>query len=194
MTNKEAGRFLGPLVFFFVLLGMLLIVMGVGRAQVQSASGESPAFSEFKQHVKDYVALQKGLPRLRPTRQRKEIVARRSALAQKIRETRPNAKVGDIFTPEIAKEFQRVIQSVFQGPNAANVRKTIRQGEPLPGWKLSVNGEYPEHLPLTTIPPTLLVRLPQLPAEVAYGLIGHDFILQDVEARVVIDFIAGALP
>ena len=87
-----------------------------------------------------------------------------------------------------------MISSVFQGAKAPIVRKTIRQGEPLAGWKLTVNGDYPEQLPRTTIPPTLLLKLPQLPPELAYRIIGRDFVLQDLEARVVVDFIAGAIP
>jgi hypothetical protein len=144
--------------------------------------------------VQEYVKLRNTAPRLRTTKQRKEIVDRRQALAQKIREMRSTAKPGDIFTPEVSEEFRRVIRSIFQGPNAPNVRKTIRQGEPVPGWHLSVNGDYPEDLPLTTVPPTLLLRLPQLPSKVAYRIIGHDFVLEDTEARVVVDFIPGALP
>jgi hypothetical protein len=87
-----------------------------------------------------------------------------------------------------------VIRSTFQGSNAANVRKTIRQGEPVPSLHLGVNDAYPEHLPQTTVPPTLLLRLPQLPERMAYRIVGRDFVLQDTEARMVIDFIPGALP
>ena len=131
---------------------------------------------------------------MRTTKHSKEIVARREALAKKIREERSRTKQGDVFTPEISTDFRRVIQSVFQGPNAPIVRKTIRQGEPVPTWHLSVNGDYPEHLPRTTIPPTLLLRLPQLPPGIAYQIIGHDFVLHDTEARLVVDFIPAAIP
>jgi hypothetical protein len=141
------------------------------------------AFGEFTERVQQYVKLQKAMPRLRSTKHRKEIVERRHALAQHIRETRTSARPGDIFTPEAAAEFRRVIRIAFQGPNARSVRKTLRDGEPLSGWQLTVNGDYPEHLPMTTVPPTLLLRLPQLPEEVAYRIIGHDFVLQDTEAK-----------
>jgi hypothetical protein len=107
---------------------------------------------------------------------------------------RSTAKPGDIFTPEVSEEVKRTIRSTLQGPNGRNVRKTIRQGEPIPGWHLIVNGDYPQHLPITTVPPSLLMRLPQLPAEVAYRIIGHDFVLQDTEARLIVDFIPGAFP
>ena len=62
------------------------------------------------------------------------------------------------------------------------------------GMHLAVNGAFPAHLPTTTVPPTLLLRLPRLPDKLAYRIIGHDFVLQDTEARLVVDFIPGALP
>ncbi|MCX6625785.1 MAG: hypothetical protein NTY38_32920 [Acidobacteria bacterium] len=161
---------------------------------VPPASLEPSAVREFTRRVHEYMKLQKAVPRLRTTKHRKEIVERRRALVLKIREARANATPGDIFTREISREFQRVIRSTFRGPSASNVRKTIRQGSPVPGWHLSVNATYPEQLPLTTVPPTLLLQLPQLPAGVAYRIIGHDFVLEDTEARLIVDFIPGVLP
>ena len=172
----------------------VLLLSGSICLPAQAQAPETPAFHEFTARVHDYIKLHKESPRLRTTRQRKEIVSRRAELAQTIRTERANARQGDIFTPEASKAFRLAIQSAFQGPNAPNVRKTIRQGEPVPAWQLKVNGDYPEHLPRTTFPPTLLQKIPQLPAGVAYRIIGHDFVLQDSEARLVIDFIPGALP
>jgi hypothetical protein len=190
----KTDRFLQGFIFSIVLAGAMRIPAAAGPPQVSPASPESPAFREFTERVQEYVKLQKAVPRLRTTKHREEIVERRRALAQKIRETRANAKRGDIFTPEVSEEFRREIRSTFRGPNAARVRKTIRRAEPVPVWHPTVNGDYPESRPLTTLPPTLLRRLPQLPPEVAYRIDGHDFVLQDMEARVVIDFIPGALP
>jgi len=157
-------------------------------------SPEPPAFHDFAQRVQQYLKLRKALPEQRTTKRREEIVDRRHALAQAIGESRARAKQGDIFTPEISEQFLRVIRNTLQGSNASDVRKTIRQGEPVAGMHLSVNGAYPENLPLTTVPPTLLRRLPQLPERLAYRIVGHDFVLQDTEARLVIDFIPRALP
>ena len=86
-----------------------------------------------------------------------------------------------------------MIRNTLQGSSASTVRKTIRQGEPVVGLHLTINGAYPEHLPVTTVPPTLLLRLPLLPEKLAYRIVGHDFVLEDAEARLVIDFIPGAL-
>jgi hypothetical protein len=55
--------------------------------------------------------------------------------------------------------------------------------------KCRVSGKFP----LTTVPPTLLLPLPQLPAGVAYRIIGHDFVLEDTEAGLIVDFIPGLI-
>lgn len=182
----------------FLRTGVLLtVLLGVPRIPMVAgppASPKPPGFREFTQRVQEYVKLQKAVPRLRTTKKRQEIVERRRALAQTIREIRSNAQPGDIFTPAASVEFRRVIRSIFQGSGGPSVRKTIRQGEPVPDWHVTVNSDYPERLPVTTVPPTLLLRLPTLPPELAYRIIGHDLILQDLEARVVVDFIPGALP
>ena len=179
-------------VFLMVLAGALRIPAAGAPPQNLPAGPPPQAFQEFTRLVQEYVKLRKALPRERITKRQDEIADRRHTLAQAIREARSGAKQGDIFTPDISEQFLKIIRSTLQG--SANVRKTIRQGEPVPSLRLSVNGAYPEHLPLTTVPPTLLLRLPQLPERIAYRIVGHDFVLQDTEARLVIDFIPGAFP
>jgi hypothetical protein len=190
----QPDRFLRAAVFLTVLVGALSIRVAAGSPQVPPVSPEPPAIREFTQRVQQYLKLRKALPKERTTKHQEEIVDRRHALAQAIRESRAGAKQGDIFTPEISDQFLKLIRSTLQGSNASNVRKTIRQGEPVASLHLSVNGAYPENLPVTTVPPTLLRRLPQLPERVAYRIVGQDFVLEDTEARLVIDFIPGALP
>ena len=189
----RVGLILGALVFL-----SRLVPVAAGAPQDPPANQQAPAFQDFTQRVQEYVKLRKGmqisLPRLKKTKLRKEIVERQAALAQKIGEARSDAKPGNIFTPEISEEFRQAILSKFQGANASNVRKTIRQGEPQKDVRLSVNAAYPDRLPRTTVPPTLLLCLPQLPQEVAYRIVGHSFVLEDIEARIVIDFIPGAIP
>jgi hypothetical protein len=183
--------FLRTSILSIVLVGVLRIPMAAAPPADPPAGPESPAFREFEQRVQQYLKLRKATPRERTTKRQEDIVDRRSALAQAIREARSGAKQGDIFSPEISEQFLKIIRSTLQG---SNVRRTIRQGEPVATLRLTVNGAYPEHLPLTTVPPTLLLRLPQLPERLAYRIVGHDFVLQDTEARLVIDFIPNALP
>jgi hypothetical protein len=182
------------MVVFLMLAAVLQISVQGGPPQTPPASPPSPAFQEFTRRVQEYIKLRKAAPQERTTKRQDEILNRRNALAQAIREARAGAKQGDIFSPEISEQFLQAIRSTLKGASASNVRKTIRQGEPVAGIRLTVNGAYPEKLPRTTVPPTLLLRLPQLPERLAYRIIGHDFVLQDTEARLVVDFIPGALP
>jgi hypothetical protein len=177
-----------------VLFGGLWMSAGADPPKAQPAIPESPAFSGFTLNVQEYVKLHKMAPPLRTTKKRKEIVDRRQALKVKIRETRADAKPGDMFTPEVSAEFRRVIKDTWHGPNPSSVLKTVRQGTPVEGWNLTVNCDYPEALPVTTVPPTLLMHLPQLPPGVAYRIVGHDFVLTDTEARLIVDFIPGVFP
>ncbi|MEO8026254.1 MAG: hypothetical protein ABI823_07260 [Bryobacteraceae bacterium] len=176
------------------LVATLVLAIAAGGPQAASRRPEPPAFGDFSDRVNQYLQLRKALPKQHTTKRRKEIVDRRTALAQAIREARPDAKQGNIFSAETSAQFLAVIRRTLQGTKAANVRKTIRQGDPVAGVRVSVNRPYPEDLPTTTVPPTLLKRLPQLPERLAYRIVGHEFVLQDTEARLVIDFIPGALP
>jgi len=188
----------GAVVFLVGLAGAGCVPVVSWALQAPPVRQESQAFDDFTQRVKEYLKLHKtvesSLPRMKSTKHGKTIIDRQHALAQKIAEARSNAKQGDIFSPEISEQFHRVIQTKFHGAGAPNMRKTIRQGEPLTNVQLIVSGAYPGNLPLTTVPPTLLINLPQLPREVAYGIVGHDLALLDTEARIVIDFIPGAIP
>jgi hypothetical protein len=180
---------------WFLRAGSLLFAFVVGAsAETPPLNKQPPGFDDFTQRVQQYMKLRNSLPNQKTTKRQEQIVGRRHSLADAIREARPAAKQGDIFTPEVAPEFLKVIRATLHGANAANVRKTIRQGEPVMGVHLAVNGAYPEHLPRTTVPPTLLLRLPRLPDKLAYRIVDHDFVLQDTEARLVVDFIPGALP
>lgn len=186
-------------------LGLCLFAFQASFAQTDAVKQPPPltpkqarVFADFNQRVKQYVDLQKkleqALPALGPKEPQEKIVERKKALAARIREARSAAKHGDVFAPEIAEEFRRIIRSELQGPKGAAPRKTIREGEPLPQIALKVNDAYPDSLPMTTMPPTLLLRLPQLPKEVAYRIVGRDLALVDVEADLVVDVIRGALP
>jgi len=156
------------------------------------------AFKQFTGLIQQYLELRNNLeaslPRLGTKESQEKIVEHQHAFAQKIREARAGAERGDIFTPEIAKELRRLIRRELQGPKGPNARKTMRQGGRVKPFRLRVNDTYPETLPATTMPPALLLKLPQLPEAVAYRIVGRDLVLQDVEARLIVDFIHDALP
>ena len=168
--------------------GLLLALAAGGSAETPRLKKEPPGFDDFTLRVQQYMKLRKALPSERNSKRQDQIVDRRRSIADAIRAARPAAKQGDIFTPECTPEFLKVIRGTLLGTKSAS------QGEPVMGVHLTVNGAYPEHLPRTTVPPTLLLHLPRLPDKLAYRIVGHDFVLQDTEARLVVDLIPGALP
>jgi hypothetical protein len=164
----------------------------------EQQSADAAGFKEFSNRVDDYVKLHKSqevlLPPLKPTVSPEAINAHQRALSLKIREARPNARPGDIFTAAARKSFQDVIQSAMQGPRGANMDATLTQGAPLPNIDVAVNQPYPDGVAFTTVPPTLLLVFPKLPDEVVYRVVLHDLLLMDVKANLVVDVIPGIIP
>lgn len=183
-----------------VALAMCVSLAAQGRPPSQPTEKErerDQAFQDFQQRVKAYVELRKkveeGVPPAKPTDQPEQIRARRLLLAQRMMGARKDAKRGDIFTHEISEEFRKQIHRTFTGPEGKELRRTIREGDPVK-LRLYVNNTYPDDFPVTTMPPTLLSALPKLPPEVEYRVVGRDFVLQDAELRLVLDFIREAYP
>jgi hypothetical protein len=168
-----------------------------GQAQTPRVNEEARDFKTFTDRVQEYVKMQKNLkaslPALNPTKDAARIIEHQHALARKIADARRDARQGDIFTPEVAERFRKIIDRTFRGPEGRLARKTIRPESPSKVVVLHVNDVYPEGIPLTTTPPTLLLKLPKLPQELTYRIVGHDLTLQDTEARLIVDLIPNAI-
>ena len=95
----------------------------IAAAQTPPLNKQSPGFDDFTQRVQQYMKLRKALPNERTTKRQDQIVDRRLAIAGAIREARPSAKQGDIFTPGCTPEFLKVIRGALLGSKAVNVRK-----------------------------------------------------------------------
>jgi hypothetical protein len=187
----------------FLLIAVLLAAGGALARQGATAGKEqredAANFKEFLNRVQDYVKLHKTveatLPPLKPKEELPEMItAHQQALARKIRQARRNAKLHDIFTKESHEAFQHVIRSTFRGPEADHALATVRQGDPVKEVHLKVNQVYPDGVPHTTVPPTLLQKLPKLPDELEYRIVGRDLILLDVRANMVVDLLKEILP
>jgi hypothetical protein len=183
------------------LLLMALAAPGfAGQSQAPQATGEEArVFKIFTARVQQYVKLQKdveaSLRALKPTKEVARIDEHQHALARKIAQARHGARQGDIFTEEVTRQFRRIIRGEFQGPKAQQVRRTIRPDEPSKVMvRLHVNEVYPESAELITTPPTLLSKLPQLPQELAYRIVGRDLTLKDTKAGLIVDLIPNAIP
>ena len=184
------------------LILMLLAVIGMLTAQRALAAGQADSdrrgYQEFHNRVEEYEMLhkkaEKSLPALKKKSKQEVIAAHQQALVDKLRELRNGAKQGDIFTPAATQEIARVMKAVFTGVDAHRIQNTIQAGNPLQGFDVQVNQKYPDALPFTTVPPTLLMELPRLPDEVEYRILGSTLLLVDRKANMIIDFMPNAIP
>lgn len=152
---------------------------------------------DFEKRVMDYTAVRdrarSRLPRLKEGASPAQITHHERDLAAKIRVGRATAQPGDIFTPEIVGEFRRLITEAMKGREATLVHQSLKRAEPV-RLNLQVNVMYPANTPLQSTPPTLLLYLPALPSGLDYRVLGHDLILRDAEANLIVDFTTGVVP
>ena len=186
-----------------LLVGFSLLVFVApgfaGQAPTLRVNKEARDFKTFADRIQAYVKMQKdleaSLSTLKPTKDVEQIVEHQHALAGKIADARRAARQGDIFTHEVAERFRKIIRSAFRGPEGRLARRTIRQEDPSKVIvRLHVNDVFPDGIPLTTTPPALLLKLPELPQELAYRFVGRDLTLIDIKARLIVDLIPNAIP
>ena len=181
-----------------MLLTIAVLCLASGGA---SAQGKPPArvnpdaavSAQFDQHVTDYMKLrqkaEKGLSVPKGTESSDKITQYQRDLAERIRAARPQAKAGDIFTPQIADLFRKLITGSINGPDGVKIRTSYERAEPIRGVHLAVDQAYPDGLPLQSMPPSLLLNLPRLPKELEYRFVDHELVLRDVAANLVVDLI-----
>ena len=116
------------------------------------------------------------VPALKKNASAQEIQNHDLALADAIRKARPNAKPGDIVSPDVKPVFAKLLRHELTGQEVRRrkraskreIRKTKKpvKVEPV----IAVNAVYPKNAPLSTVPPSLLLRLPKLPKDIEYPL------------------------
>ena len=67
------------------------------------------------------------------------------------------------------------------------------EGVPVP-VVVRVNAEYPAGAARSTVPPSVLLTLPPLPACLHYRFVDRDLILVDSVAQLIVDFLPAAAP
>ncbi len=158
---------------------------------------DAQALATMNDRLKEYTELHRKLestlPKLPDNATPEQIDKNQRALEQLVRKARVTAKPGDIFTPEARPVIKRLLATVFGGPDGKQLKSSIMDENPV-GIKLTVNGRYPDTVPLSTVPPEVLQTLPKLSEDMEYRFIGDRLILLDVPAHVIADFIEDAMP
>jgi hypothetical protein len=124
----------------------------------------------------------------------KKIHDHRQQIAEGIRSARASAHQGEIFTPTVAEWFRGRLKTTLDGPDGPKIRASLRHAEPVRQVDLKVDSQYPASVPLQSMPPSLLLNLPQLPKGLEYRIVGRVLVLRDADADTIADFLPLALP
>lgn len=160
------------------------------------ANPDAAVLADFQKRIEQYVELHRemaeGAAELEETEDPARIREAQQRLAARIREARRTAKPGDIFTPEVRRQFRQLMYPEVKGPQGRETRQTIEEDAPA-SVPLKVNAPYPEGAPLPTVPANVLANLPTLPKELEYRVVDSNLILRDVAANLIVDFIPNAI-
>jgi hypothetical protein len=159
---------------------------------------DANAVVAFEAAVQDYVALHRRLERVWPPEflltdpEQAEMAA--EILRTALREARPNAAQGGLFTPAVADVFRfRIAEAMEEGEYWHAVMAWPPDGaDDADRWQPEVNQPIPWGV--TAVRWSSLPMLPALPPEVAFRFIGRDLVLVDVHANLIVDILDHALP
>ena len=147
--------------------------------------------AEFNRRLQDYVALRSrlevGLPPLVVTDNPDEIEHFEHSLARRIDDARGSRR-GQLFAPAMEGQLKRML--VIQA-DATTIAAIMDDG---PGeFDIDINETYSKKRSLGTMPPKLLLQLPELPRDLYYRFVGRHLILYDGRANIIVDEIPYAL-
>lgn len=180
------------------IMSLVVATAAAAAAQPPKVNEDARILQDFKRRVDAYMELHKRIekdaPPLKKTADPGQIQASQDAMAERIRAARGAAKQGEIFTPEIAQLFRRLMSPEVKGSQGKETKQILKEDAPPPKTvPLKVNARYPESAPLPTVPPNLLASLPQLPEDLEYRIVGTDLILRDVHANLIVDYLPKAI-
>ena len=152
------------------------------------------AIAEFADRLQAYMRVRqeaaRDLPSERVFDDPADMLSIRAVLRRAIREARPNARAGDVFTPHAATAFRHIVATTAaaQGVDPRDIAHELR-ADRLPGAKQpAINRPYDWRLG-AWMWPALLLELPPLPVELQYRIVDDDLVLIDLRASLVVDIL-----
>ncbi len=162
-------------------------VSAADKQTIQAFDSRVKAYLKLRTQVKDK------LPKLSKDSTPEQIESYRKSFEEGMRTARAGARRGDVFNTTGSEYIRRTLKTEFDRKEKAELRKIVFEAENK-DVPLRVNYPYPESKELTEMPPTLLLKLPQLPKEVKYRFVGRNLLLVDRDNNVIIDYMVNALP
>lgn len=162
----------------------------------QPVNAMGAATLEFHKRIEAYLKIhneaESKVPNLRRTDDPVEISGREKALGEMIMTLRAGAQPGEIFAREYQPYFIKIVRDDFASRSRADRIALINE---LPkNIKVDINTAYPTTIPLETFPARLLRKLPDLPPELEYRIVGRSLILRDVKANLIVDILRDVVP
>jgi len=167
------------------------------QSSTVAAAPTSPAVLAFERRVREYAHMREEIEdktgELPDEATPEQIEAHKLKFQAAVRAARAGAVPGQLFTREAAQHIRAVIAQEFKGRSRAELLEKVSEAE-TKGVPLRVNYPYPESKELIDMPPTLLLKLPQLPKQVKYRFVGRNLLLVDRENGLIVDYMTNALP
>ncbi|HEY7095296.1 MAG TPA: hypothetical protein VH437_01120 [Terriglobales bacterium] len=173
--------------------------MLTGQALPQATASPSPAdkktVEEFEARVARYLSERRkeGGNAPKQSNSPEKLDQAEQSVTVKSQVSHAGARQGAIFDRGVAEYFRKQIATTLSGPDGSKIRASLQSAEPVQG-KLRVDEVYPEKMPLQSTPPTLLLRLPVLPKELEYRIVGNNLVLLDIVPKLVVDYLPDAIP
>jgi len=187
-----------PALFLALSMASGTLTPTAPRAPLQAppANPIGTAVLAFKERVHTYLELhhdaESKVAKQTETSNPAQVLDREAALGAMIRRLRPTAKEGDVFGADFLAILTKEVHDDFRGRAAAD-RKALIQELPA-STRIGVNMTYPAALPLATFPAQLLRKLPALPPELEYRIVGRHIVLRDVGGNVIVDIARNIVP
>jgi len=177
---------------------LIALILALLPSIIVAQIDNKPVADAFGKRVKDYVKLRESIeekmPKLSKEAKAEEIEVHKKQFQDAVRAARAGAKQGDMFTPDAAALIRAIIKDEFKGRDRIELRKTVLVESEVKAVPLRINYPYPEVKEQLEMPPTLLLRLPQLPQQIRYRFVGRNMLLVDRENGLIIDYMTEALP
>ncbi|MGH9906352.1 MAG: hypothetical protein ACRD8U_12315 [Pyrinomonadaceae bacterium] len=158
---------------------------------------EKQLIDDLNRHVKDYLKqrqrVKAKLPSISKDATPEQIDAYQKSFVEGLRAMRAGTKAGYIFNKETAVYLRTIIKTELPPREKAEIREVVLEAD-TKGVPLRINYPYPDTKELTQMPPTLLLKLPQLPKEVKYRYVGRHLTLIDSDNGLIVDYMLNALP
>jgi hypothetical protein len=158
---------------------------------------DAQTVAAFEARVKQYARMREDIedkmPKLPKESTPEQILEHKTAFEARVKAARTGAKRGQIFTKDIVSYLRAMIRREFKGAERAKLREMVLEAD-TKGVPLRINYPYPESKELVEMPPTLLLKLPQLPKQIRYRFVRRNLLLVDRENDLIIDYMLNAVP